>query len=92
MATYRMGLKRQGGYDLRGGHVIMLGPGNEAAAREALAAWPGGLQLGGGITETTAATTPPIIAPTTPGRGAATPASAQVGTMPGAGLVGKTHS
>jgi phosphoribosylformimino-5-aminoimidazole carboxamide ribotide isomerase len=34
---------------LRGGHVIMLGKGNEAAAREALAAWPGGLQLGGGI-------------------------------------------
>jgi phosphoribosylformimino-5-aminoimidazole carboxamide ribotide isomerase len=34
---------------LRGGHVIMLGPGNEAAAREALAAWPGGLQVGGGI-------------------------------------------
>lgn len=28
----------------------MLGPGNEEAAREALAAWPGGLQLGGGIT------------------------------------------
>lgn len=35
---------------LRGGHVIMLGPGNEAAAREALAAYPGGLQIGGGIT------------------------------------------
>ncbi|MEI6674543.1 MAG: phosphoribosylformimino-5-aminoimidazole carboxamide ribotide isomerase [Verrucomicrobiota bacterium] len=35
--------------DLGGGHVIMLGPGNAAAAREALAAWPGGLQLGGGI-------------------------------------------
>ena len=35
---------------LRGGHVIMLGPGNEAAAREALAAYPGGLQVGGGIT------------------------------------------
>jgi phosphoribosylformimino-5-aminoimidazole carboxamide ribotide isomerase len=35
--------------DLRGGHVIMLGPGNEAAAREALAAFPGGLQAGGGI-------------------------------------------
>jgi len=34
---------------LTGGHVIMLGGGNEAAAREALAAWPGGLQLGGGI-------------------------------------------
>jgi phosphoribosylformimino-5-aminoimidazole carboxamide ribotide isomerase len=35
--------------DLRGGHVIMLGPGNEAAAKEALAAYPGGLQVGGGI-------------------------------------------
>lgn len=35
--------------ELVGGHVIQLGPGNEAAAREALAAWPGGLQLGGGI-------------------------------------------
>ncbi len=27
----------------------MLGPGNEKAAREALSAWPGGLQIGGGI-------------------------------------------
>ncbi len=35
---------------LTGGHVIMLGPGNEAAAAEALAAWPGGMQVGGGIT------------------------------------------
>jgi phosphoribosylformimino-5-aminoimidazole carboxamide ribotide isomerase len=35
--------------NLRGGHVIMLGAGNEAAAREALLAWPGGLQLGGGV-------------------------------------------
>lgn len=34
---------------LTGGHVIMLGPGNDTAAREALAAWPGGLQIGGGI-------------------------------------------
>ncbi len=34
---------------LRGGHVVMLGPGNESAAREALAAYPGGLQLGGGV-------------------------------------------
>lgn len=34
---------------LEGGHVIRLGAGNDAAAREALAAWPGGLQLGGGI-------------------------------------------
>ena len=35
---------------LTGGHVIKLGPGNDAAARRALAAWPQGLQLGGGIT------------------------------------------
>lgn len=34
---------------LTGGHVILLGPGNETAAREALAAYPGGLQLGGGV-------------------------------------------
>lgn len=36
--------------DLTGGHVIQLGPGNREAAREALQAWPGGLQLGGGVT------------------------------------------
>lgn len=35
---------------LAGGHVIMLGPGNEAEARSALQAYPGGLQIGGGIT------------------------------------------
>lgn len=34
---------------LAGGHVIMLGPGNDEAALEALAAYPGGLQVGGGI-------------------------------------------
>src|SRR6185436_20299949 len=34
---------------LEGGHVILLGPGNDAAAREALAAYPGGLHLGGGV-------------------------------------------
>lgn len=34
---------------ITGAHVILLGPGNEAAAREALAAYPGGLQVGGGI-------------------------------------------
>jgi phosphoribosylformimino-5-aminoimidazole carboxamide ribotide isomerase len=34
---------------LRGGHIIMLGPGNETAARQALAAYPGGLHVGGGI-------------------------------------------
>jgi phosphoribosylformimino-5-aminoimidazole carboxamide ribotide isomerase len=40
---------------LTGGHVIKLGPNNEAAAREALAAWPDGLQIGGGITAENAA-------------------------------------
>ncbi len=35
--------------ELSGGHVIKLGPGNDAAARAALAAWTGGLQIGGGI-------------------------------------------
>ncbi len=35
--------------NLQGGHVIKLGPGNEEAAREALGAWKGGLQIGGGI-------------------------------------------
>jgi phosphoribosylformimino-5-aminoimidazole carboxamide ribotide isomerase len=34
---------------LAGGHVIMLGPGNDAEARDALEAWPGGLQIGGGM-------------------------------------------
>jgi phosphoribosylformimino-5-aminoimidazole carboxamide ribotide isomerase len=37
--------------NLHGGHIIMLGPGNEEAATEALQAWPGGLQVGGGITD-----------------------------------------
>lgn len=41
--------------DLRGAHVIMLGPGNTEAAREALVAWPGGLQVGGGIDDSNAA-------------------------------------
>jgi phosphoribosylformimino-5-aminoimidazole carboxamide ribotide isomerase len=35
--------------NLRGGHVIMLGPGNETEARAALRAFPGGMQIGGGI-------------------------------------------
>jgi phosphoribosylformimino-5-aminoimidazole carboxamide ribotide isomerase len=34
---------------LAGGHVIMLGPGNADAARDALQGFPGGLQIGGGI-------------------------------------------
>ncbi|MES2605645.1 MAG: phosphoribosylformimino-5-aminoimidazole carboxamide ribotide isomerase [Pseudomonadota bacterium] len=36
--------------DLRGGHVIALGKGNEDAALSALRAWPGGMQYGGGVT------------------------------------------
>ncbi|KAL8898700.1 MAG: hypothetical protein Q9207_006572 [Kuettlingeria erythrocarpa] len=39
--------KRHG---LHGAHVIMLGPGNEEAAQEALETWHGRLQVGGGIT------------------------------------------
>ena len=35
--------------NLRGGHVIQLGTGNEAEARAALTAYPGGLHLGGGV-------------------------------------------
>jgi phosphoribosylformimino-5-aminoimidazole carboxamide ribotide isomerase len=35
--------------ELPGGHVIMLGPNNEEAAKSALGAFPGGLQMGGGI-------------------------------------------
>src|SRR6478752_7037419 len=38
--------KRDG---LTGGHVIMLGPGCETEARSALAAYPDGMQLGGGV-------------------------------------------
>jgi phosphoribosylformimino-5-aminoimidazole carboxamide ribotide isomerase len=41
---------------LLGGHVIKLGKGNDDAARAALAAWPGGLHLGGGVDATNAKT------------------------------------
>jgi phosphoribosylformimino-5-aminoimidazole carboxamide ribotide isomerase len=34
---------------LTGGHVVMLGPGNENEACAAIAAYPGGMQIGGGI-------------------------------------------
>jgi phosphoribosylformimino-5-aminoimidazole carboxamide ribotide isomerase len=37
------------GDGLAGGHVIQLGAGNDAEARAALAAYPGGLHLGGGV-------------------------------------------
>jgi phosphoribosylformimino-5-aminoimidazole carboxamide ribotide isomerase len=40
---------------LTGAHVIMLGPGNDEAAKEALTAWKGGLQIGGGIKDVNAA-------------------------------------
>lgn len=51
--------KRDGAYyaklykedNLQGGHIIKLGPGNDEAAQKALAAYPGGLQLGGGISD-----------------------------------------
>jgi phosphoribosylformimino-5-aminoimidazole carboxamide ribotide isomerase len=46
-AWYAALYKRDG---LKGGHVIMLGPGNETEARAALRAYPGGLQVGGGVT------------------------------------------
>jgi len=45
-AWYAERYKKDG---LSGGHVIKLGPGNNEAAKEALAAWPGGLHVGGGI-------------------------------------------
>lgn len=41
-------------HDMKGGHVVMLGPGNDAAAREALASWREGLQIGGGIKDSNA--------------------------------------
>lgn len=45
-AHYASMFRRDG---LTGGHVIMLGPGNEGEALSALTAWPGGMQLGGGV-------------------------------------------
>jgi phosphoribosylformimino-5-aminoimidazole carboxamide ribotide isomerase len=42
-------LYRRDGLD--GGHVIMLGPGSEEAAEDALRAYPGGFHLGGGVNE-----------------------------------------
>ncbi|MDP4088328.1 MAG: phosphoribosylformimino-5-aminoimidazole carboxamide ribotide isomerase [Bacillota bacterium] len=45
-AHYAEMFKRDG---LLGGHVIMLGPGNEDSALKSLRAYPKGLQVGGGI-------------------------------------------
>ncbi len=47
--------RRFRGDGLRGGHVIKLGPGNDEAAKRALGAWPGGMQVGGGISPENAA-------------------------------------
>jgi phosphoribosylformimino-5-aminoimidazole carboxamide ribotide isomerase len=46
-ASYYANLYRQD--RLTGGHVILLGPGNTEPAQAALAAYPNGLQVGGGI-------------------------------------------
>ncbi|OGH01096.1 MAG: phosphoribosylformimino-5-aminoimidazole carboxamide ribotide isomerase [Candidatus Lambdaproteobacteria bacterium RIFOXYD1_FULL_56_27] len=51
-AAWFADLYRQDG--LTGGHVIQLGSGNREAAQAALAAWPQGLQIGGGVDETNA--------------------------------------
>ncbi|KAF2474025.1 Phosphoribosylformimino-5-aminoimidazole carboxamide ribotide isomerase [Lindgomyces ingoldianus] len=48
-SSYYASLYKQ--HNLTGAHVIMLGPGNEDAAKKALEAWKGGLQVGGGVTE-----------------------------------------
>ena len=52
-AAYYAELYRK--HDLRGGHVIALGPGNKEEALKALAAWPQGLQFGGGVKQDNAA-------------------------------------
>lgn len=52
-APYYADLYRQ--KSLTGGHVIALGPGNKEQALKALAAWPGGLQFGGGVNPDNAA-------------------------------------
>lgn len=52
-AAFYAEMYRQDG--LTGGHVIKLGPGCDQAALEALHGYPGGLQIGGGITADNAA-------------------------------------
>jgi phosphoribosylformimino-5-aminoimidazole carboxamide ribotide isomerase len=52
-SVYYAELYRRDG--LAGGHIIMLGPGNEEAGRAALKAYPGGMQIGGGINASNAA-------------------------------------
>ncbi|WP_299199412.1 phosphoribosylformimino-5-aminoimidazole carboxamide ribotide isomerase [uncultured Amphritea sp.] len=52
-AEYYASLYRK--HNLTGGHVIALGPGNKEQALKALAAWPDGLQFGGGVNNSNAA-------------------------------------
>ncbi|WP_432470549.1 phosphoribosylformimino-5-aminoimidazole carboxamide ribotide isomerase [Amphritea sp. HPY] len=52
-AEYYASLYRK--HNLTGGHVIALGPGNKEQALKALAAWPKGLQFGGGVNHENAA-------------------------------------
>ncbi|SGY90003.1 Probable phosphoribosylformimino-5-aminoimidazole carboxamideribotide isomerase [Moritella viscosa] len=51
-AAYYADIYRQ--HDLRGGHVIALGPNNETEVLKALKVWPQGLQFGGGVNLTNA--------------------------------------
>lgn len=46
-ASYYAGLYKKD--NLTGGHIIKLGPGNDEQAEKALKAYPGGMQIGGGI-------------------------------------------
>ncbi|MCL1966816.1 MAG: phosphoribosylformimino-5-aminoimidazole carboxamide ribotide isomerase [Fibromonadales bacterium] len=48
-AEWYANLYREDG--LKGGHIIMLGAGNEQSALRALEAYPDGMQIGGGITK-----------------------------------------
>ena len=47
-AGYYAALYQQ--HQLTGGHISSLGRGNQVAAQQALATWPGGMQYGGGVT------------------------------------------
>lgn len=46
-AAYYASLYQQ--HNLTGGHVVALGAGNEAEVKNALEAWPKGMQYGGGV-------------------------------------------
>lgn len=48
-ASHYAGLYQK--HNLRGGHVVKLGPGNDEAAQESVQTWPNGLQVAGSITD-----------------------------------------